>query len=929
MMTSANRIRSLPLVALGVAALLAEPAAAGLDRWTGGGPAGGSIFALAFDPQTPTTLYAGTYGVARSTDGGETWVPILSRPAQPCVALAIDPQTPSTLYVGTSEVFRGADSSGVLRSTDGGETWAEINHGLTASQGNSPLIHGLAIDPQNPSLLYAAVEGEGYPSGMFRSTDGGDSWTAINDGLETNEGSRPVYALAMDPETPSTLYAGTAGGVFRSTDGGDSWTAINNGIPIEEYLFVIELAIDPRNPSTVYAGTIRDGIFRSTDGGDSWAAAGGGLHTPGEGFPFILDLAVDSHDSSRLYAATRKGVFRSVDGGGAWETDPGRLSSPVSVLAAGPQAPGLVYAGTVLAGVFRSTDGGETWTASAGGPRHLAVSALAFDPGPESPVALLAATAGGVFRSTDGGESWMPRNLGLDPVAVGISALAVDPETPSNLYLVGTEPGVLHGWGAAYRSQDGGETWTGTRISSLFALALAIDPETPSTLFVGTESGILRSTDGGDRFASVFDVCSVSELEIAPSDSSWIYATCWSSVGGPARLFRSTDGGDGWREMNDGMPAVRSLAVDPEDPSLLHAGTFELGVLRSTDGGVSWTPTRGLDGARVEALLADPRSSTTLYAGTEARGVYRSIDRGMSWWPIPGGLTAPVNALAIEPPAVDPPAATRIYAGTGEGVFDVDLVTTLALHGGRFRVEVDWREYRDIRGRGSVVGVPEDPGGAVALRSRDSAVLEFFGPDNWELLVKVLDGRALTDHFWVFSAAATNVEVALTVTDTACGDVWTYVNPLGRAAPAVTDVEALPGCASPATPSCVADADTVCLGAGGRFQVEAVWRDFVANTGSARQVEIADGGLAASDDSGLFYFFDGENWELLVKVLDGCRFNSHFWVFAAATTDVEYELRITDTATGDVRTYQNPLGVDSPALNDVEAFAICDTSPPS
>lgn len=181
-------------------------------------------------------------------------------------------------------------------------------------------------------------------------------------------------------------------------------------------------------------------------------------------------------------------------------------------------------------------------------------------------------------------------------------------------------------------------------------------------------------------------------------------------------------------------------------------------------------------------------------------------------------------------------------------------------------------------------------------------------------------GAVGTDHFWVFSAAATNVEYDLQVTDTSCGDVRVYHNPLGRSAPAVTDTTALPGCTSPATPSCVAGEDVVCLGEDGRFAVELAWRDFVGNTGVGRQVHLPEGGLAESGDSGLFFFFDEANWEMLVKVLDGCRYNGHFWVFGAATTDVEYRLRVTDTETGAVKSYVNPLGNDAAALNDIMAF---------
>jgi hypothetical protein len=252
----------------------------------------------------------------------------------------------------------------------------------------------------------------------------------------------------------------------------------------------------------------------------------------------------------------------------------------------------------------------------------------------------------------------------------------------------------------------------------------------------------------------------------------------------------------------------------------------------------------------------------------------------------------------------------------------MDIVTELAFANDRFKVEVFWQDYQDIRGPGTVASTVEAEGD-VPLRSLDSAVLEFFDAENWELLVKVLDGRAINDHFWVFAAAATDVEYDLTVTDTSCGDVQVYSNSLGQRSPAVTDSYAFPGCASPSLPTCVADEDTLCLGDEGRFQVELAWRDHVGETGVGRQVEVADGGLARSDDSGLFFFFSEDNWELLVKVLDGCQINNAYWVFAAATTDVAYTLRVTDTLTGDVQEYTNTLGTAAPAITDTSAFPTC------
>ncbi len=107
--------------------------------------------------------------------------------------------------------------------------------------------------------------------------------------------------------------------------------------------------------------------------------------------------------------------------------------------------------------------------------------------------------------------------------------------------------------------------------------------------------------------------------------------------------------------------------------------------------------------------------------------------------------------------------------------------------------------------------------------------------------------------------------------------------------------------------------ERLCL-AGGRFAVEVTWREFAGATGRGQA-------LPRTADSGLFWFFAPTNLELLVKVLDGCGVNDRFWVFAAATTDVEYRLRVTDTANGSVREYPNALGVASPAVTDVSAFA--------
>ncbi|MCP4658396.1 MAG: hypothetical protein GY856_23525, partial [bacterium] len=239
--------------------------------------------------------------------------------------------------------------------------------------------------------------------------------------------------------------------------------------------------------------------------------------------------------------------------------------------------------------------------------------------------------------------------------------------------------------------------------------------------------------------------------------------------------------------------------------------------------------------------------------------------------------------------------------------------TALRLANHRFDVRVEWRDFAGSEGWGRVVPIQAD----------DSGIFWFFDPENWEMLVKVLDGCALNGHYWIFAAATTNVEYTLRVTDALTGRSKSYFNPLGNAAAAITDTLALASCEAPAgavrgtVPAdrseivvgelapgskeapCVPGATELCLNHE-RFRVEVDWRDFAGRTGSGRVAPVA------ADDSGILWFFDADNWEMLVKVLDGCALNRRFWVFAAATTNVEYTLRVTDTVSGAVKTYFNP-----------------------
>ena len=271
----------------------------------------------------------------------------------------------------------------------------------------------------------------------------------------------------------------------------------------------------------------------------------------------------------------------------------------------------------------------------------------------------------------------------------------------------------------------------------------------------------------------------------------------------------------------------------------------------------------------------------------------------------------------------------------------------------RFRVSTTWRAFDGSSGLGWVV-----PGNA-----NDSAIYSFFDAENWELLVKVLDGCGVNNRVWVFVSATTNVEYEITVEDTVTGQVSTYFNPLGEQALAVTDTDAFAVCSSLARPTPtptatelgvqgvdgrslaqatagakdphdytladlgVTDAarasaagvftDTLAL-QNGRFQVSVDWQ---TSTGQAGFGVVAP---LFSSESGIFYFFDAENWEMLVKVVDGCGVNERLWVLASAATDVRFVLTVMDTATGRMQRYSNPDFAAAPAIIDIEAFDRCD-----
>ncbi len=333
------------------------------------------------------------------------------------------------------------DETDYRRGCPEGEEEAPQPFAETASlHGNGSGV-SLAIDPQHPSVVYAAATDGG---GIRKSWDGGRSWRPINVGL----GSLHVNALVVDPVNPLTLYAATARGVFRSLDGGATWFPRNHGL---SDVGVFALAVTSRSPGTVYAGGFGGRVYVTVDRGEHWSES-----RVGPPVYRITALLADSGDSSvpaldhqspALYAATSGGgAFRSLDRGETWSPLVALTERTVYTLVRDPRVPETLYAGTT-GGVYKSADRGTHWGRLDGAPGAAALS-LAIDPSGAG--ILYVGTPDGVAKSLDGGRRWAGESSQLSGDA--IVSLVVDPWNSQTVY-------AGRFGGATYRSRDGGLHW--------------------------------------------------------------------------------------------------------------------------------------------------------------------------------------------------------------------------------------------------------------------------------------------------------------------------------------------------------------------------------------------------------------------------------------------------------------------------------------
>ena len=682
--------------------LLGLGSVAGAVEWVDWGPApistgnySGRVSAVACSPTNPDLYYvAGADGgVWRTTDGGASWTPLTDHmPSSSMGALAIDPTNENIIYVGTGEANYANHSRyglGLYKSVDGGDTWqvmaADVFSGRCFSK-----IH---IDPNDPQRLYASI---------------------------TRAGGFPELAAAKG-------HPGAAGsvGVFRSNDGGATWTHLTNGLP---NLSATDLSLDQANPNVLYAGIGRifgsedNGIYKSNDGGDSWTKLGGGLPTEELG---RVSVAVAPSLSTRLYAlithqsnaasgeASLLGAYRSDDSGQTW-TQLTDLSSGIqatygwylSIIGVHPGDSDLVFVGGVT--LWASDDGGFEWSSRT--PPHVDMHAIAWDAAGR----LLVGDDGGVHRSDDDGQNWEAKNDGLGVIQcyAGLSTVpGVDGRvlvgTQDNGTLRTNEPGYWRqrlggdgGWtqvdqsnrnwafaeyqgtGWLFRSKDSGVNFnlSSTGIDpndrNCFLPPYVIDPIHPKRLLYATHR-IYLSTDRGKNWSALGgdltngEPAAIRALAMAPSDPNTVYAAT-----NDGRILHSTDSGQNWNPILENVPGwpriTREFFVHPTDPQTVYLAVAYFGetqIRRTHDSGQTW---EALDAnfpdVPVNVIGVDVRGlRPIIYAGTDTT-VYRSLDDGGSWHRYGEGLpTAAVIDLELEPER-----ARLLVATQGRGVWVID-----------------------------------------------------------------------------------------------------------------------------------------------------------------------------------------------------------------------------------------------------------------
>ncbi len=667
---------------------------------------GGRVTTVAGVPSEPTTFYFGASGggVWKTTNGGTSWANVSDGwfEAGSVGAIAVAPSNPQVVYVGTgSAAPRGNVSPGVgvYRSTDGGLTWAHI--GLR----RAGQIDRIRVHPTDPDIVWVAVLGEIFgPSserGLYVSRDGGRSWERS---LHTSDRTG-VVDLAMDARNPEVLFAATwtaerkpwdfiggpnEGGIFRTRNGGETWTRLSNGLPPDP-IGKLAVAVSPADPRRVWAVVEHEpdgGLYRSDDGGDSWTYVNGDRRLRARAW-YYTNVYADPVDPGTVYYLGED-MFRSTDGGVTLEVVPVPHVDNHD-LWINPDDPRIMIEGND-GGATVTVDGGRTWSTQMNQPTAEIYRVTVDDQFPyrvygaqqdNSTISLPSRTAGaGItiqhWKVAGGGES---------------GHIAVDPRNPDVVF-AGSHGGQISRIDLStglerqimvYPQLHIGMAAGEMRYRFQWNSPIRLSPHDPETLY-HTSQHVHRSRDQGQSWETISPDLSRNEAEKQgraggpvshDATSVEFYGTVFAfeeSPHVPGELWAGTDDGRihvllddsvGWEEVTPAaMPGegstVNMIELSRKEPGraivAVHRyrmNDFSPYVFRTTDHGRSWTLlTDGTNGIPadhfVRVVREDPNREGILYAGTEF-GLYLSVDDGVRWQPLQLNLPiTPITDLAVK-----------------------------------------------------------------------------------------------------------------------------------------------------------------------------------------------------------------------------------------------------------------------------------------
>ena len=641
---------------------------------------GGRTKAISGVASEPNVFYIAQVdgGVWKSTDYGETWKPIFdAEPTQSIGALEVAPSDPNTIYVGSGEGLQRPDLSvgnGIYKSTDAGKTWTHV--GLSDAQ----QVTELAIDPRDPNRVFVAVFGHPYgPSkqrGIFRTTDGGKTWQKVLYKDENTGGG----SVEIDPSNPNIIYAslwdsrqgpwefgneynGPNSGLYKSTDGGTTWTQLTEGLPAG--LIQVHTAIAPSDPSRIYAAIAHGpvvGIYRSDDAGATWRRDTTDRRPTGRiGGGDLPVLRVDPKNPDVVYA-TSTVTWKSVDGGKTWSALKGAPGGDdYQNLWINPNNPHIILL-TSDQGAIVTVNGGKTWSSWYNQPTAQFYHVITDNQFPYRVYGgqQESGSIGISSRGNDGEitfREWHPVGV------IEYGYVAPDPLHPNIVYGAGTtevskfnwvtgqvqnvtpialaskkyrgdrtqpimvspvDPHILYfAANVLFKTTNGGQSWQTispdlTRAKPGIPASLGnMDPNDPQAdkhrgtiyslgpsplnvnlLWAGTDDGLIWVThDGGKNWKNVTPPAltpwsKVTQIVASHFDVNTAFASVSRFRINDMKpyIYRTDDGGLHWQLISDGLPGNEPVDTVREDPvrrNLLFAGT-ENAVWVSFDAGDHW-----------------------------------------------------------------------------------------------------------------------------------------------------------------------------------------------------------------------------------------------------------------------------------------------------------------------------------------------------